>query len=210
MLQVQYRMHEDIMKFSSDYFYKSGLIAHESVRRELLLHTESPVEFIDTAGCSYNEEQDPETLSRMNKEEAALLIRLVERLIDQIGIENWQHQKITLGIITPYRAQVDYLHSLAEGSAQLEPLHKLISINTVDAFQGQERDVIAISFVRSNEKGEVGFLSDIRRTNVAMTRAKKKLIMVGDSATMGSHPFYIKLLEYLQEKEFYRSAFENL
>jgi superfamily I DNA and/or RNA helicase len=99
---------------------------------------------------------------------------------------------------------------LAEGSAQLEPLHKLISINTVDAFQGQERDVIAISFVRSNEKGEVGFLSDIRRTNVAMTRAKKKLIMVGDSATLGSHPFYIKLLEYVQEKEFYRSAFENL
>jgi predicted DNA helicase len=210
MLQVQYRMNEDIMKFSSDYFYKGGLIAHESVRRELLVSTESPVEFIDTAGCSYNEEQDPETLSRMNKEEAALLIRLVERLIDQIGIENWQHQKITLGIITPYRAQVDYLHSLAEGSAQLEPLHKLISINTVDAFQGQERDVIAISFVRSNEKGEVGFLSDIRRTNVAMTRAKKKLIMVGDSATLGSHPFYIKLLEYVQEKEFYRSAFENL
>lgn len=210
MLQVQYRMHEDIMKFSSDYFYKSGLIAHESVRRELLLPTESPVEFIDTAGCGYHEEQDPETLSRMNKEEAALLIRLVERLIDQIGIENWQHQKITLGIITPYRAQVDYLHSLAEGSAQLEPLHKLISINTVDAFQGQEREVIAISFVRSNEKGEVGFLSDIRRTNVAMTRAKKKLIMVGDSATLGSHPFYLKLLEYVEEKEFYRSAFENL
>lgn len=208
MLQVQYRMHEDIMKFSSDYFYKSGLIAHESVRRELLVPTELPVEFIDTAGCGYHEEQDPETLSRMNKEEAALLIRLVERLIDQIGIENWQHQKITLGIITPYRAQVDYLHSLAEGSAQLEPLHKLISINTVDAFQGQEREVIAISFVRSNEKGEVGFLSDIRRTNVAMTRSKKKLIMVGDSATLGSHPFYIKLLEYVQEKDFYRSAFE--
>ncbi|MFN7330990.1 MAG: C-terminal helicase domain-containing protein, partial [Bacteroidota bacterium] len=118
-------------------------------------------------------------------------------------------EKITMAIITPYRAQVDYLHTLAEASPVLEPLHKLISINTVDAFQGQERDVIMISFVRSNEKAEVGFLNDIRRTNVAMTRAKKKLIMIGDSATLGAHPFYTKLLEYVQEGGFYRSAFEN-
>jgi ATP-dependent RNA/DNA helicase IGHMBP2 len=90
----------------------------------------------------------------------------------------------------------------------LEPLRKLITINTVDAFQGQERDVIAISFVRSNEKAEVGFLGDIRRTNVAMTRARKKLIMIGDSATLGSHPFYVELLEYVQVNGFYKSAFE--
>ena len=115
---------------------------------------------------------------------------------------------MSLGIITPYRAQVDYLHKLAESSAILEPLHALISINTVDAFQGQERDVIAISFVRSNDKSEVGFLGDIRRTNVAMTRAKKKLIMIGDSATLGSHPFYTELLDYVQSRGFYKSAFE--
>jgi ATP-dependent RNA/DNA helicase IGHMBP2 len=207
MLQVQYRMHEDIMKFSSNYFYRDELIAHESVRSELLRPHEPPIEFVDTAGCGYTEEQDPETLSRLNKEEASLLIRLTEKLIETIGLEEWLSQNITMGIITPYRAQVDCLHHLAESSPLLEPLHKLVTINTVDAFQGQERDVIAISFVRSNAKGEVGFLSDIRRTNVAMTRAKKKLMMVGDSATLGSHPFYVKLLEYVQGKEFYRSAF---
>ncbi len=208
MLQVQYRMHEAIMKFSSGYFYKDELIAHESVRTELLRPNQPPVEFIDTAGAGYTEEQDPETLSRFNKEEAALLIRVVEKLIEEIGLEDWITQNITLGIITPYRAQVDYLLHLAESSAFLEPLHKLVTINTVDAFQGQERDVIAISFVRSNAKGEVGFLADIRRTNVAMTRAKKKLIMIGDSATLGTHPFYVKLLEFVQGHDFYKSVFE--
>lgn len=208
MLQVQYRMHESIMKFSSSYFYKDELIAHESVRFELLRPNQPPVEFIDTAGAGFTEEQDPETLSRLNKEEAALLIGQVEKLIEEIGLEEWLIQNISMGIITPYRAQVDYLHHLAESSPLLEPLHKLVTINTVDAFQGQERDVIAISFVRSNAKGEVGFLADIRRTNVAMTRAKKKLIMIGDSATLGTHPFYVKLLEYVQTNEFYKSTFE--
>jgi ATP-dependent RNA/DNA helicase IGHMBP2 len=133
---------------------------------------------------------------------------LVEALAEEIGINEWQEEQITMGIIAPYSAQVDYLHKLAESSSILEPLYRLITINTVDAFQGQERDVIAISFVRSNEKSEVGFLADIRRTNVAMTRARKKLIMVGDSATLGSHSFYLDLLDYVQKEEFYRSAFE--
>lgn len=208
MLQVQYRMHEAIMKFSSSYFYENELIAHECVRFELLHPNQPPIEFIDTAGAGFTEEQDPETLSRLNKEEAALLIRQAEKLIEEIGLEEWITQNMTIGIITPYRAQVDYLNHLAESSSLLEPLHKLVTINTVDAFQGQERDVIVISFVRSNAKGEVGFLADIRRTNVAMTRAKKKLIMIGDSATLGTHPFYVKLLEYLQTNDFYKSTFE--
>jgi len=208
MLRVQYRMHESIMKFSSQHFYKDELIAHASVKSELLRPTQQPVEFIDTAGCGYSEQQDPETLSRFNLEEASLLIHQVEKLVEEIGLENWLQENISMGIITPYRAQVDHLHKLAEASSLLEPLHKLVTINTVDAFQGQERDVIAISFVRSNEKAEVGFLGDIRRTNVAMTRARKKLIMVGDSATLGSHPFYVELLEYVQTNGFYRSAFE--
>ncbi|MEO7990082.1 MAG: AAA domain-containing protein [Chryseolinea sp.] len=208
MLQVQYRMHEDIMKFSSAYFYKDELVAHESVKASLLQPNEVPVEFIDTAGCGYNEEQDPETLSRLNEEEAKLLINQVEALVESIGSEEWIDKNITIGIITPYRAQVDYLHKLAEASSVFEPLHRLITINTVDAFQGQERDVIAISFVRSNEKSEVGFLGDIRRTNVAMTRARKKLLMIGDSATLGSHTFYSDLLDYVQQKGFYKSAFE--
>ncbi|MFM7327326.1 MAG: AAA domain-containing protein, partial [Bacteroidota bacterium] len=116
---------------------------------------------------------------------------------------------LTLGLITPYSAQVDRLRKLAEASDVLEPLHKLATINTVDAFQGQERDVIIISFVRSNDQAEVGFLSDIRRTNVAMTRARRKLIMIGDSATLAAHPFYDKLIGWFQEKEFYRSALEQ-
>jgi ATP-dependent RNA/DNA helicase IGHMBP2 len=208
MLQVQYRMNEHIMKFSSWYFYKGALTAHHSVKETVLKDGQSPVEFIDTAGCGYSEEQDPETLSRFNKEEAQLLISVIEKLIEETGADFWMTSGVSMGIITPYRAQVDHLTKLAEGSAVLEPLRKQITINTVDAFQGQERDVIAISFVRSNHEGEVGFLGDIRRTNVAMTRAKKKLIMTGDSATLSSHPFYLELLDFVQQHSFYKSAFE--
>ncbi len=209
MLQVQYRMHEKIMEFPSQYFYDNKLIAHESVRTALLVPDLPPVVFIDTAGCGFEEKQDPETLSRFNAEEAALLLRQVEALIQRVGVETWLNNKFTMGIITPYSAQVDQLRKLAEASALLEPIFSLVTINTVDAFQGQERDVIAISFVRSNNKGEVGFLADIRRTNVAMTRAKKKLVMAGDSATLSSHPFYLELLEFVQAEGFYKSAFEE-
>lgn len=208
MLEVQYRMHEKIMEFSSRYFYDDRLIAHESVRTHLLRPHLPPVTFIDTAGCGYDEKQDPETLSRMNAEEAALLIQQAEALAEDIGVHAWLDEQITLGIITPYSAQVDQLHKLAEASSVLAPLYRYITINTVDAFQGQERDAIIISFVRSNDKGEVGFLSDIRRTNVAMTRARKMLIMIGDSATLSSHPFYLELLEFVQREGFYKSAFE--
>lgn len=208
MLQVQYRMHQHIMEFSSRYFYKNELIAHPSVKNKVLRPDQLPVEFIDTAGCGYQEAQDPETLSRYNEEEAQLLIHQIERLVETIGLDEWLDKNLTIGIITPYRAQVDHLLKLTEASSTIAPLSKLVSINTVDAFQGQERDIIAISFVRSNNEGEVGFLGDIRRTNVAMTRAKQKLIMVGDSATLGSHPFYLSLLDFVQQKEFYKSVFE--
>lgn len=205
MLQTQYRMHEEIMQFSARYFYDDKLIADSSVARALLAEDIPPIEFIDTAGCGYTEEQDPETLSRYNEEEARFLIRQVERLILHFGTDNW---RFSIGIITPYSAQVERLIKLAEASKELAALASLITINTVDAFQGQERDVIAISLVRSNEKSEVGFLGDIRRMNVAMTRARKKLIMIGDSATLGSHPFYIELLEHVQKNGFYKSVYE--
>lgn len=208
LLQVQYRMHEAIMNFPSKWFYDNKLIAHPSVKTGLLKPHHLPVEFIDTAGCGFTEKQDPETLSRFNEEEAARVIREVEKLVEDVGADEWREQQITLGIITPYRAQVDYLNKLTEASSLLEPLHKLITIHTVDAFQGQERDAIVISFVRSNEKAEVGFLADIRRTNVAMTRARKKLIMVGDSATLAAHPFYESLINYVQQEGFYKSVFE--
>jgi predicted DNA helicase len=208
MLKVQYRMHEDIMKFSSGYFYQDELTADASVRYSVLDENESPIEFIDTAGCGYNESQDPETLSRFNEDEARLLLSQVEALISRMGELTWIQRSISLGIVTPYRAQVDHLNKLADASSVLEPVRHLLNINTVDAFQGQERDVIAISFVRSNEKSEVGFLGDIRRTNVAMTRAKKKLIMIGDSATLAAHPFYSNLLDYVQNLGYYKSVFE--
>lgn len=211
MLQVQYRMHEDIMRFPSHYFYHNELIADEAVRTHALLTQNStplpPIDFIDTAGCGFTEGQDPETLSRYNNEEASLLIRHVERLVVTIGTAEW---KYSLGIITPYSAQVEQLRKLAEASELISSLAQFITINTVDAFQGQERDIIAISFVRSNEKSEVGFLADIRRTNVAITRARKKLIMIGDSATLGTHPFYIDLLDYVQQKGFYDSAWNHI
>jgi ATP-dependent RNA/DNA helicase IGHMBP2 len=208
MLQTQYRMHEAIMRFSSDYFYEGKLIADGSVKDHVLKDQEKPISFIDTAGCGFTEEQDPETLSRLNKEEAQLLIRTIEKLIREVGEEHWLEQKITVGIITPYSAQVEYLARLAEASEEVSILRHLVTINTVDAFQGQERDVIAISLVRSNDKGEVGFLGDIRRTNVALTRARKKLIVVGDSATLGSHKFYLEWIDYIQKGDFYKSAFE--
>jgi ATP-dependent RNA/DNA helicase IGHMBP2 len=208
MLEVQYRMNAFIMKFSSGYFYGNKLKAHSSVRDHLLRPHMTPIDFIDTAGCGFSETQDKETLSRRNEEEAQLLISLTEKLIEEIGIDAWLEERITMGVITPYSAQVEVLQKLAEASAIITPLGKLISINTVDAFQGQERDVIAISFVRSNEQSEVGFLADIRRTNVAMTRARKKLIMVGDSATLASHTFYEELINYVQHENFYKSAFE--
>lgn len=205
MLQTQYRMHEDIMKFSANYFYENKLLADASVATALLEPGMLPFDFIDTAGCGFTEAQDPETLSRYNEEEAQFLIRQVEKLILHFGVENWN---FSMGIITPYSAQVERLIKLAEASEELSALASFITINTVDAFQGQERDVIAISLVRSNEKSEVGFLGDIRRINVAMTRARKKLIMAGDSATLGTHPFYLELLSYVQTKGFYKSAYE--
>ncbi len=205
MLTIQYRMHEAIMTFSSNYFYNNELVAHDSVKSSALQEDIPPVSFIDTAGCGFNEKLDPETLSRNNEEEGDLLLKILENLIGHVGIQSWS---ASIGIITPYRAQVEYLTKIVENSVMFSELSEFITINTVDAFQGQERDVIAISFVRSNTEGEVGFLSDIRRTNVAMTRAKKKLIMVGDSATLGSHPFYMKLLEFVQEGGFYQSAWE--
>ncbi|HZY81801.1 MAG TPA: AAA domain-containing protein [Cyclobacteriaceae bacterium] len=208
LLQVQYRMNENIMEFPSKWFYEGKLVAHESVKNGLLRPYQQPVDFIDTAGCGYEEAQDPETLSRFNEEEAQLTMKVVETLVEEVGVNEWIEEKISMAIITPYRAQVDHLNKLSDASTVMTNLGKLSSINTVDAFQGQERDVIVISLVRSNSKGEVGFLGDIRRTNVAMTRARKKLIVIGDSATLGSHPFYLELIEFVQGKGFYRSAFE--
>ncbi|MGB3850436.1 MAG: AAA domain-containing protein [Tunicatimonas sp.] len=207
LLQVQYRMNERIMRFSGRYFYQDALVAHESVRHAAL-PGQPPVTWLDTAGCGFNEEKEPETLSTFNAEEASLLLKHFVGTVEAVGPDHLLEHRISFGVIAPYKAQVRVLTELFAEAEALQPLQELLTVDTVDAFQGRERDVIYISLVRSNAKGEIGFLGDIRRTNVALTRAKKMLVVVGDSATLGSHPFYGELLDYINEIDAYRSAFE--
>jgi ATP-dependent RNA/DNA helicase IGHMBP2 len=210
MLQRQYRMHRDIMGFSSGYFYNDELIADESVSERLILPDDHPLLFVDTAGCGFTETINPETKSIFNAEEARLLIRYLKIYLEKIGVERFQEQLIQIGIISPYKAQVLLLKDLVEADLELKPLLPQLTIDTVDAFQGRERDVICIGLVRANSQGEIGFLNDHRRMNVAMTRAKMKLVMVGDSATLGNSPFYSQIIDYVGEHDGYLSAYEIL
>ncbi len=167
------------------------------------------MEFIDTAGTGYFEQIDSETKSSYNKEEVNLLFRHFQNYLDQIISFGKMSEVQNIGIISPYKAQVGLLKEQFDVKyAANEDLMSKLAINTVDSFQGQERDIIYISLVRSNEKGEIGFLADTRRMNVAMTRAKKKLVIIGDSATIGQHKFYEKFLDYINEINAYHSAFE--
>ncbi len=192
-LTVQYRMHETIMKFSSDTFYEGSLVADNSVRAHRLCDlsgvdemplTCNPIELIDTAGAEFAEELEPDGESKLNVKEANLIVRLVRELIEA-GVAPDQ-----IAIIAPYAAQVRRLRNKIE-IPELE-------IDTVDGFQGREKEAVLLTMVRSNDRGEIGFLADTRRTNVAMTRARRKLIVVGDSATLGSHKFYAAMLEYFE------------
>ncbi|MCW3104743.1 MAG: DNA-binding protein [Bacteroidetes bacterium] len=214
MLNTQYRMNELIMNFSNAEFYGGELKADASVKdtvlsfdeQEHLLHT--PFDFVDTAGCGYTEITNPESLSIANPEEANLLIDHLKRMLQQYEQSGRPGQPISIGIISPYKEQVQYLIQKIEGDEALKDHPSRISVKTVDGFQGQERDVIYISMVRSNEAMEIGFLSDTRRMNVALTRAKKKLVVIGDSATFGSHPFYKDLLDYVDSIGAHKSAWE--
>jgi ATP-dependent RNA/DNA helicase IGHMBP2 len=208
MLEVQYRMHKDIMNFSSRQFYDDRLQAHDTVREKLLLPDEAPVEFIDTAGSGFMEEQDPESRSSLNPEEARMLMKHFTGLLERIGLIAVKEENLQIGIISPYKAQVRTLHERFDEAEALQDIKGQVDINTVDAFQGQERDIIYISLVRSNDIGEIGFLSDIRRMNVAMTRARMKLVIFGDTATLGQNAFYNELLDYVNEIGAYRSVFE--
>lgn len=215
MLNTQYRMHQQIMQFSNQEFYGNNLIADNWVKAHVLGNPDKnnllsyPLEFIDTAGCSFDETFNPQTLSISNKPEAELLLQYLESIFEQLEIERkndiWE---ISIGIISPYKEQVNLLKNLINNYTLLVRYKQGISINTIDGFQGQERDLIAISMVRSNDKAEVGFLSDLRRMNVALTRAKKKLIVVGNSATLAAHPFYSRWLDYAEQNNAYKSAWE--
>ncbi len=202
-LTVQYRMNRAIMEFPSRELYDGQLQAHESVREHRLCDlpgvaasrlTERPVEFIDTAGAGYDEELEPDGESRLNRQEAELVAGKVRGLLEA-GVAAGG-----IAVISPYGAQVRFLREMLDVPG--------LEIDSVDGFQGREKEAVVISLVRSNDKGEIGFLADIRRMNVAMTRARRKLLIVGDSATLGGHPFYSRLLEYCDAIRAYGTVWE--
>ena len=197
LLKMQYRMNEDIMRFSSDWFYKGQVEAAPMVKYRGILDLDKAIEWKDTSGNAYHEEFVGDNFGRINKEEAQLTLLSLAEYFVRIGRQRIIDERIDVGIISPYRAQVQYLRHLIKKTDFYKPFRKIISVNTVDGFQGQERDIIVISMVRSNEEGQIGFLRDLRRMNVAITRARMKLIILGDSATLIRHPFYRRLKEYI-------------
>lgn len=209
MLEEQYRMHRDIMTFSSRKFYDEKLKAAAGVGDWTLGVDFAPVEFVDTAGCGFDEKKN-HYMSTLNPDEASLLLKHLALLINKLEKEvpSTFERPFSIGIIAPYKAQVHILRQQLADSPMLSSYTQYIEVNTVDGFQGQERDVIYMSLTRSNRKGEIGFLGDQRRLNVAMTRARKKLVMVGDSATLGNNNFFKSLFDYIEEIGAYRSAWE--
>lgn len=200
LLKVQYRMHEDIMQFPSQWFYHGELSSAPEVRHRSILDLDTPLAWYDTAECDYPEEFVGESFGRVNKPEADMLVQLLKEYVNRINIRRVIEERIDFGIISPYKAQVQYLRQQLRRDSFFRPLRDRFTVNTVDGFQGQERDVILISLVRANDNGQIGFLSDLRRMNVAITRARMKLIIIGDASTLSRHAFYRKFYEYIQEK----------
>lgn len=198
LLKLQYRMNDEIMRFSSEWFYGGMLQSAPEVKYRSILDFDTPIEWINTEGLDCNEEFIGENYGRINKSEAELSIEQLKGYITQIGRERFLDERIDVGMISPYKAQVQYLRRLVRNDAFFKPYRQAITINTVDGFQGQERDVILISLVRANEEGQIGFLNDLRRMNVAITRARMKLIILGDASTLTRHAFYKKLYTYIE------------
>lgn len=229
LLKIQYRMNDEIMRFSSDWFYGGKVESAPQIKYRSVLDYDHPITWIDTsneenqitiegedapedsasassAASAANQNSDlnfkeqfvGESFGRINKAEAELTLLTLAEYFTKIGKQRVLEERIDVGIISPYRAQVQYLKKLIKKYEFFKPYRRLISVNTVDGFQGQERDVILISLVRSNDEGQIGFLKDLRRMNVAMTRARMKLIILGNKNTMTKHPFYKKLWEYVE------------
>ncbi|MEN0055660.1 MAG: AAA domain-containing protein [Mucilaginibacter sp.] len=201
LLEEQYRMNEAIMGFSSKVFYEGRLKAHVSVAHRLLFEDDMPVSFIDTAGCGFDEQQQGTSLA--NPEEASFLLKHLARLMTGL---NPAASIPTIAVIAPYKEQIRVLNEQLAAHPELLKYNDYIAVNTVDSFQGQERDVVYISMTRSNNEGEIGFLSDIRRMNVALTRARKKLVVIGDSSTLTRLPFYADFINYTEGLNAYESA----
>lgn len=206
LLEEQYRMHETIMGYSAKVFYENKLKAHQSVAQQLLFDADVPLSFIDTAGCGFEEKLDGTSTS--NPEEAAFLIKHLTQLAISLGVQYKAKDFPSIAVISPYKQQVITLKELLEHAPELQPYRDKIAVNTIDSFQGQERDVVYISLTRSNTDNKIGFLSDIRRMNVAMTRARKKLIVIGDSSTLSAFDFYAGFISYAEEQQAYLSAWE--
>lgn len=206
LLEEQYRMHETIMGYSAKVFYENKLKAHQSVAQQLLFDADVPLSFIDTAGCGFEEKLDGTSTS--NPEEAAFLIKHLTQLAISLGAQYKAKDFPSIAVISPYKQQVITLKELLEHAPELQPYRDKIAVNTIDSFQGQERDVVYISLTRSNTDNKIGFLSDIRRMNVAMTRARKKLIVIGDSSTLSAFDFYAGFISYAEEQQAYLSAWE--
>lgn len=202
LLQVQYRMNDDIMRFSSREFYEGKLQTAPEIRYRGILDYDIPISWYDTDDVAsldidHHEEFVGDSFGRINKAEAELTLQHLELYFSRIGKQRILDEKIDVGIISPYRAQVQLLRRMIKKREYFKPYRHLISVNTVDGFQGQERDVIIISLVRSNNEGQIGFLRDLRRMNVAITRARMKLIILGSVATLTRHPFYKRLHDYV-------------
>lgn len=229
LLKIQYRMNDEIMRFSSDWFYGGKVESAPQIKYRSVLDYDHPITWIDTSkeenqitiegedapedststsssvsaanqnsDLNFKEQFVGESFGRINKAEAELTLLTLAEYFTKIGKQRVLEERIDVGIISPYRAQVQYLKKLIKKYEFFKPYRRLISVNTVDGFQGQERDVILISLVRSNDEGQIGFLKDLRRMNVAMTRARMKLIILGNKNTMTKHPFYKKLWEYVE------------
>lgn len=229
LLKIQYRMNDEIMRFSSDWFYGGKVESAPQIKYRSVLDYDHPITWIDTSNeenqitiegedapedsastsssvsaanqnsdLNFKEQFVGESFGRINKAEAELTLLTLAEYFTKIGKQRVLEERIDVGIISPYRAQVQYLKKLIKKYEFFKPYRRLISVNTVDGFQGQERDVILISLVRSNDEGQIGFLKDLRRMNVAMTRARMKLIILGNKDTMTKHPFYKKLWEYVK------------
>ena len=199
LLKIQYRMHEAIMRFPFRWFYHDELEAAPEVKYRGILDFDTPVSWIDTSELDLQEKAVAEGTGRLNTGEAELLVRELKNYMERIGIRRILEEHIDFGVISPYRAQVHYLRHLLKKEPFFRPCRRLITVHTVDGFQGQERDVIMISLVRANEKGQIGFLRDLRRMNVAITRARMKLLILGEAVTLTRHPFYRELYEYIGE-----------
>lgn len=204
LLTVQYRMNETLMRFPSEWFYGGRLVAAPEVRhRSLLDDMDEPLVWVDTSenldnatdGDSFRETFIGRSFGRVNKAEARLTLDTLIAYVEHIGRTRLMNERVDIGIISPYRAQVQYLRSIIRRYDALRPLLPAITINTVDAFQGQERDIVLVSLVRANDAGQIGFLNDLRRMNVAMTRARTKLIIIGCATTLTRHRFYKALYE---------------